>query len=371
MKTTRWRWLTGISALLLVSCGQPQDGENAGALSDRRITSEQLALADVQTSAMEYRVISSTIACTGEIEIPPRGMASVTAPMGGYIVEADVVPGRFVQRGELLAKLSNPEYVVLQQSYLETAGQLKFAGQEYERQKTLVQQNAAALKKLQESESSFNVLKARLAGLRGQLDMIGVNIRQLEEGKIQSEIPLRSPLTGYVTEVNHHKGQFVEPREAIFRIVDLSDLHLHLNVFEKDIGEVRKDQKIRFRPAGETGEPYRAHISLVSPRRNDESRTFDVHGHIDKGSERLKPGMYVEAEILVTDDSVYAVEEKALVFRNGNVYVLTENGEGYDVIQVETGVTMDGWVEIRNYEALVNKTIVTEGSTRLFTALQQ
>jgi cobalt-zinc-cadmium efflux system membrane fusion protein len=298
-------------------------------------------------------------------------MASVTAPLGGFIVETGIVPGTRVKQGSLLAKLSNPEYITLQQSYLETASQLRFAEQDYQRQKTLEEQNATALKKLQESETSFTVLKARLAGIREQLRMIGINFRDLENGVIQSVVNLRAPLGGYVTKVNHHPGQFVEARDVIFEIVDLSDLHLHLNVFEQDIAGVHKGQSVRFRPSAGTPAVYRGEISLISPQRDEDARTFDVHGHIEEADDRLKPGMYVEAEILVSDDSVYALPEGALVFNGNETFVVTEEDGDYAMRPVEPGAKLDGWVEITNAETLRGKMIVTEGASRVFAALSR
>jgi cobalt-zinc-cadmium efflux system membrane fusion protein len=361
-----------IAVFLLGSCSRhseevvSEDKEQVGVL-----TAEQRSLAGIRTAAMDYRVVSSTISCTGEIEVPPNGIASVTAPMGGYIVNADIVPGRYVKKGELLARLSNPEYITLQQSFLETSGQLMFAEQDYARQKTLVEHDAAAMKRLQESESSYKVLKARLAGLKSRLEFIGINVSELEGGRIVQEISLRSPLSGYVTEVNYHKGQFVDPQEVIFRIVDLSELHLHLNVFEKDVAIVRRGQKIRFRRAGGSGETFSGEVMLVSPERDNQLRTFGVHGHIDNESDKLKPGMYVEAEILVSGDSVFAVNEGSVVTEGGNNYVLVEEGNQFQIVPVNSGVRMDGWVEIRNPDVLRGKQVVVEGANRLFAELKK
>lgn len=372
MNIMKFIFFSAVLIILLAACSAGQEEtSDTGGMDTVSLTAEQRQLASLKTGQMEYRVVSSVVSCTGEIEVPPQGMASVTAPLGGYIADTDIVPGAYVKKGALLAKLSNPEYIVLQQSYLETLGQLKFAEQDYARQKALVDQHAAAVKKFQESESTYNVLKARLAGLQGQLKMIGVDIRKLEGGTIQQEVSLRAPLTGYVTEVNHHQGQFVEPREVIFHIVDLRDLHLHLNVFEKDIANVAQGQVIRFRPAGGNEDTYRGKVSLVSPKRGEVLRTFDIHGHIDGEHARLKPGMYVEAEIQVSDDSVYAVREEAIVASGNTSYVLTEDQGNYEIVPVDTGARMDGWVEIKNAEALRTKKIVTEGASRLFTALRR
>lgn len=335
------------------------------------LSDEQRSLASVETGMMEFRLLSAGISCTGEIEVPPRGMASVTAPLGGYVADTDMVPGRYVKKGQLLARLTNPEYIELQQSYLETAGQLKFAEQDFQRQKLLEEQHATAGKRLQESESVYTVLKARLAGLKARLRMIGVDVSNLEKGTIQEEVFLRAPISGYVTAVNHHPGEFVGPQEVIFEIVNMNDLHLHLNVFEQDISQVNKGQRIRFRLTSGGDARYEGTVSLVSPKRNMEERSFDVHGHIVSGEDELKPGMYVEAEILVGSDSLPAVPESAVVFHENASFVITQESGQYTLEQVRTGVKMDGWVEIKDPVAIEGKQIVTQGASRLSVALRR
>lgn len=367
--------LYGIFLIAVVAsgaCSTKEAGQDTATGPGKNQLSEgQKKLASVRTGGLEYRLISEKITCTGEIEVPPQGMASVTAPLGGYIVETAMVPGTFVKKGTLLAKLSNPEYIVLQQSYLETHGQLKFAEQDFQRQKTLQEQNATAAKKLQESESSYSVLKARLAGLKEQLKMIGINLATLEDGSIQSVVVLRAPITGYVTDVNHHPGEFVEPREAIFEIVNLDHLHLHLNVFEQDISGVQKGQHVRFRPTGSNGEAFEGKVLLVSPQRDEQSRSFDVHAHIETGEDKLKPGMYVEAQILFSADSVHALPEVAIVYKADKPFVVTEENGTFTLRAVETGVVMDGWIEIRNPEMLQGKKVVTEGASRVATSMSR
>lgn len=360
-----------VSFMVLGACASKDDSRVASDKEAPLLNAAQKQLADVETGRLQIRRISAVVTCTGEVEVPPQGMASVTAPLGGYIARTSMVPGAYVQKGQVLATLTNPEYIVLQQSYLETAGQLKFAQQDYERQKMLQEQDATAARKLQESESSFTVLTARLAGLREQLRMIGISVKDLETGKINSEVLLRSPIAGYVTTVNHHPGQFVEPREVIFEVVDMHDLHLHLNVFEQDITRVRKGQSVRFRPSGDKSATYWGKVLLVSPQRKEDVSTFDVHGHIDREDENLKPGMYLEAEILLSDDSVYALPATAIVQSGDRSFVVTEENGDYFAESIDVGAKMDGWVEIRNNETLRNKTIVTRGASRIFTALQK
>ena len=362
-------FLVVVSTFMLVSCTKEKEADLPVAGEKALVNDQQRKLADIGTGRLQYRPISPRISCTGEIEIPPQGMASVTAPLGGFIVDTEMVPGKYVKKGTLLARLSNPEYITLQQSYLETSGQLRYAEQDYNRQRLLREQDATAVKKFQESESAYTVLKARLAGLKERLKLVGINFRSLENGTIQSVVVLRAPISGYITTVNHHPGQFVDPQEVIFEIVDMSDLHLHLNVFEQDIMKVLPGQSVRFRPAGGGADTWWGKVSLVSPKSSGEVRTFDVHAHIETGEDRMKPGMYVEAEILISDDSLHVLPEGALVYNGNNAFVLTEENGDYETIPVDTGVKMDGWVEIRNHNGLEEKNIVTRGASRLFTAL--
>ena len=109
----------------------------------------------------------------------------------------------------------------------------------------------------------------------------------------------------------------------------------------------------------------------MSPKRNMESRSFDIHGHIETGAGKLKPGMYVEAEILISADSLPALPESALVFHQDKTLVLTDTGGDYAVQPVETGVKMDGWVEIKNHKVLEGKQVVTRGASRLFAAMRR
>ncbi len=357
-------------SFFLAACSGGREDDSVVSPGDV-MTADQRQLAGIRTGRIEYRLVSPVVSCTGEVEVPPQSQASVTAPLGGYILDANIVPGEYVKKGAILARLNNPEYISLQQGYLETLGQLRFASKEFERQRSLVEQNAAAQKKFQESESSYDVLKARLAGLKERLRMIGVDMRSLEEGHIQPDVALRAPITGFVTAVNHHRGQFVEPREVSFHIVDLSDLHLHLNVFETDVAKVRKGQLIRFRLAGGGGETFLGEISLISPQGSEDMRTFDVHGHIEDNNDMFRPGMFVEAEIVLSRDSLYALPETAVVTRNGKSFVVWKSDGGYRVDDIDTGVAMDGWVEIRNHNAFKDREIVVEGASRVFAALEK
>lgn len=362
--------IVGLLLAGLFSACTPAEERGDDLTSPGVFTEEQKSLAGVRLGSVERRVLTSVVASTGEVEVPPQAMASVSVPLGGYLVQTELVPGDYVRKGQRIAQLSSPEYITLQQSWLETAGELKYAEQDFERQRTLEAHNATAGKRLQESESTYAVLKARLAGLQAKLSLIGVDIGRLKEGEIQSVVALTAPISGYVTRVNHHPGQFIEPREVVFEVVNPEEMHLHLNVFERDIARIEKSQRVRFRPVGESRDWHTGKVSLVSPKRNEGTQTFDIHAHIDQEGGSLKPGMYVEAEIFLSNDTLPALPMEAIVSHGGKSYVVVERDGRYHTQNVETGVQMEGWVEVRNPSHLENSVIVVGGASRLFAALQ-
>lgn len=373
MKSRSVNWMAIMLVAFAMGCSEgnessePDATEEEGALE---LLPQQVAMAEVRTGRIGYRMISGVVTATGETDVPPEARAALTAPSGGYIVESTVLPGTYVKKGQRLAKLSNPEYVTLQQEYLETASELQFAEQDYLRQRTLEEQNATAVKKLQRSESTYKTLKGRLAGLRARLEMIGVDIGVLEGGAIQSAISIRAPISGHVAQANYAQGAFVEATEVIFEIVNTDHLHVELNVFEQDIAKVVKGQKIQIRAVG-SDVPYEGTVLLVSPQRDAEQRTFGVHGHIDSPAVALRAGMYVEARIMVDADTVPAVPEGAIVYEGNRPCVLVSRGGRFELRRVETGGKFEGWVEIRNPGALMEESIVTEGAARVFAEMKK
>jgi cobalt-zinc-cadmium efflux system membrane fusion protein len=331
---------------------------------------QQVAMAEVRTGHIEYRMISGVVSATGEIDVPPEAKAVVTAPSGGYIVENTLLPGMPVKKGQRLAKLTNPEYVTLQQEYLETSSELKFAEQDYHRQQTLEEQNATALKKLQQSESTYNTLKGRLAGLKARLEMIGVEIAALEGGNIQPAISIKAPISGYIASANFARGSYVEAKEVIFEIVNTDDMHVELNVFEQHIAKVANGQKMRIRAIGSEA-TYNGTVLLISPQRNADQRTFSVHGHIDNPGKELRAGMFVEASIMMNSDTVPALPEGAIVYQDTRPCVLVGQGSRFELRPVQTGAKLDGWVEIMNPGSLMQESIVTEGAARVLAAMKK
>ena len=286
------------------------------------ITPGQYQSIGVKIGAAEMKAISGLLKVNGYIDVPPQNLASVTTQMGGIIKSTPLLQGSTVKKGQVIAVLENQDYVQLQQDYLESRSQLELTAAEYERQQTLALENVNSKKVLQQAKSQYQVAQARESALRQRLQLINIDASSLTPANIRSRVNVYAPVSGYVTKVNVNGGKFVNPNDVMFEIVDGADLHVELNVFEKDAVMVKPGQRVRFTLAGETTEQI-ATVQLVG-REIRPDKTVTVHAIADGGSKAFLPGTYLKALIETGETKALALPESAIVDFSGKKYIFVE-----------------------------------------------
>src|SRR6187549_1967972 len=83
------------------------------------LTTAQYKVAAIQLGPVEMRNLSSVLKVNGLIDVPPHNMVSISAPLGGYLKSAGLLPGQPVRKGQVIAVIENAAFVDLQQGYLE------------------------------------------------------------------------------------------------------------------------------------------------------------------------------------------------------------------------------------------------------------
>ncbi|MDF9795937.1 cobalt-zinc-cadmium efflux system membrane fusion protein [Catalinimonas alkaloidigena] len=327
-----------------------------------QLNDEQIALAEIKLGPLQKQMVSDFVECSGTITLPPQNIVTVNAPIGGFVERVNFLPGDFVKKGALLAVLSHPEYIKLQQAYLDTQSKLTFAEQEYERQKTLSSGDASARKRLEESASNFKSLQAQLMGTAAQLKYVGIRPENIEKKGISSRIALHAPISGYITAVNINRGKFVSSQENMYELIDKSHMHLDLNVFEKDIPKISIGQSVFYSLNENAGRSFEGKVSLIGQKMEDENRAFSVHVDINSPEDYFKPGMYTNAKIFLSADSVAALPQSALIRDNDEYYVYVNEGDAFVRRHVQTGAEYNKLTQIMNPESLEGQSIVIEGA---------
>jgi len=421
--------ITACSFLFLFACNRTktQDSAKEGEADEAHmheedgmmevaLSSEQYKIAGIEIGELETRNLTGVVHVNGVLDVPPQNLVSVSAPAAGFLKSSDLLQGSKVRKGQVIAVIRNPEFIQLQQDYLETRHQLdadrsrlEYLEAEYKRQEELSRENVNAGKTLQSAKAEYNSMKsgiagqeARLGGQRAKLRLLGINPEKLNPNNFQSEITIFSPTSGYVMAVNVNAGQYVSNTNVLFQIADTKHLHAELTVFEKDIPKLKVGQKVRFTLANETSE--RTATIYLFGREISQDRGIRVHCHLDKEDPELLPGMYFKGVVETGASPVPSLPEDAIVSSEGKDFIFvveidneskaedaveeeakkkdkagkeghedegnTQHEHHFQMVEVKKGLTDGDFVEVILPEDfnIDNSLIVTKGAFYLLSA---
>jgi membrane fusion protein, heavy metal efflux system len=359
---------------LVTSCATKTEDsastDSAGAENSVTLSVDQLKNAGIGLGRVEQKSISSVLKVNGRIDVPPQNMISVSVPMGGYLKYTKLLPGMHLSKGEVIAIMEDQQYIQLQQDYLTAKARLNFTTNEYYRQKELNLSKASSDKVFQQTEADYLTEKINVKSLAERLKLIGINPEKLDENTISKSINIYSPIDGYVSTVNVNIGKFTQPSEVLFELINPADIHLALTIFEKDLGKLSIGQKLFAYTNSQPQKKYECEIILIGKNLSTE-RSTEVHSHFENYDKSLIPGMYMNAEIEIKNNKVYALLEEAIVRYENNQYVFfAETDSNFTIHEIKTGDSENGFVEIISGESLVDKRIVVRGAYNLLMAMK-
>ncbi|MBN8821029.1 MULTISPECIES: efflux RND transporter periplasmic adaptor subunit [unclassified Spirosoma] len=333
------------------------------------ISKAQFQETGIQLGGPDTLTLGEQIQATGKLEAPPDQWATVHAPMGGFVRSTRLVEGDFVKKGHVLAMLEHPDYIKLQQEYLQAIARSRFEKQELDRQTELNREEVGARRKLQQSTADFETTRALLTSLEAQLSQLHIPLETLRNGTITRTIPLLAPISGYVDKVNLRLGQYVGTTDELVEIVGKEHLYLELRVFENDIRKVKEGQTVRFTVAQQQTGEMQAVVYRVGQAFDPQTKTVLVHANLTrKDYGRLFAGSYVRAVILSDPRQVIALPDDALV-REGNssfIYVRqptdSTNAYRFQLVPIRTGITQNHQTEVTLPKSINPSAIVREGA---------
>lgn len=354
-----------LSVLLSVSCNSnstksenEEESEHAHHDEDIILTTRQVEAAGIKFGNVEKKQLSEVIRVNGTTALDPQDKAEVTTLTGGSLRSIAVIEGSRVAKGQVVAWIENTEIVALQKDYLQSLSILSQAQRELQRQQELNNEGAGVAKNLQKAASDYNIAQSSVMGLKSQLRQLGINESTVKGGKIVTQVPIKSPISGFVDKIYKSTGSYADTQQPIMSVVDNSKLHIDINVYEKNLSSMTVGQKVDFVLTNNPDVHLSGVIYEYASSFANESKSVIAHVRItDKATAGVKliPNMYVTGTVHEAEKTVDAVPSESVINSEGRNYVFVlekTEGEGdsktyqFERIEVMTGAEELGYTQI-------------------------
>lgn len=167
----------------------------------------------------------------------------------------------------------------------------------------------------------------------------------------------------YLLEHKTFIGKYLAPTDVMFQLVNTDDIHANLTVFEKDIPKLKIGQKLTVTVPILPNKYYTAEIILIG-RDLNESRAVEVHYHFNNYDHKLSPGMFLSADIQITETNALTVPNDAVVRFGNEQFIFIEKEKGvFEMQEVELGVMDKMYSQIHplSISNISKQNMVTQG----------
>lgn len=264
--------------------------------------------ASLQLVAIEVRPASalagSGLVANGTITYDANHVSVVAPRAEGRVsaVRADL--GQRVGPGSVLAILESPEIGQSRGDVARAEAALEVAQQNYDREKSLFEQQVSSQKSMLEAQAAYRSAQADYNAARARNRALGASGAAAPDAG--GSYALVTPVGGTVVERNAMPGQIAGPQTNLFTVADLRHVWINVDVYESDLARVHNGAAARVTTRAMPGETFRGRVTFAGGVVDSTTRTVKVRVEVENPGQRLRPGMYAEVRIDALPDTLPA-----------------------------------------------------------------
>jgi len=314
-----------------------------------------VSVMEIKASSIErYISTTGTVKPVKEVVLPSE-ISGLYQLMTNQKTNKPYALGDYVSAGDVIVMIENPEYKnSIKNNSLEL--QLETTKQTYDKQKSLYDKGGVTLSELKNAE--INYMNAKYA-----VDDAVIKLRKMA---------VLTPISGVIVELPYQTPKTpITAGAPLAKIMDYSKLIMEINLAEKDINDVKKEQAVRIMNYTIPDDTLTGKITQVSPAINADTRSFKAVLTIDNPELKLRPGMFAKGEIVVAsiDNTIVIPKEVILSKQKGNTVYVIDKGlakerilvfglENPNEVQIISGLNLNERLVIKGYETLRNSSKV-------------
>ena len=339
-------WMLFLSGIVIFQCGGR--GDSFIEIVDVPVTAQDVQIGNIE----EYVSSTGTIKALTEADI-------LTEASGFFYFEltsnVKIQEGIRVEKNQIIAKLENRELVnnARVESRLKA---MQTAEREYENKKSLYEKGGITLKELQLADQ--NRVDAKYNYEAGLILLDKLNIR--------------APVSGILVKLEKiTEGSFVSAGTTIGKIMDYEKVYVEISVSNTEISKIGFGQKVKVINYALPDEVFIGKVTEISRTINPESRTYIVTIPVDNPERKLRPGMFIKADVIVESKKNVVIVPRYVVLNRNNkdvVFVVEKQRakmkevvlglEDKENVEILSGLGKDERIIVKGYETLKDGTKV-------------
>jgi cobalt-zinc-cadmium efflux system membrane fusion protein len=264
---------------------------------------EQVKAANIQLAKVEIRKETAVLEATGQIGPADDRQARVGVRVPGRITALKASVGDTVKKGQMLALVESPELGSAKSDYVSASAAARLARENAAREKQLFEKKISAEVEWRKAEAEAVRTAAELQAAENRLHALGVSDAQLPDkvAHFTSTFGAHSPIDGVIVERGVTLGEMVNPEKTLFLVMDLAQVWLIVDVFEKDIAQVALKQKVKVGVTAYKEEQFEGEVSHIGAIVEPRSRAVKVRIALANPNGKLKPGMFARVSLSDTE----------------------------------------------------------------------
>ncbi len=316
------------------------------------VTKEAAERAGIGLTQVTTQSVLDSFRLPGVVEPNAYRQVSVTPLVGGRVVSAPAQLGERVRKGQSLAQVYSPEVAEARTKYVSAKAMLDAHDRELQRTQKLVEIGAASRQEMERIHAEHAAQTAEVESARSRLELLGADVDgsppSTSEENATANVP--APIDGVVTERLANVGLNVDSTTKLFTVVDLSNVWIVADVYERDLQRVREGTRATVTTTAYLDRPLEGRVSFIDPQLNTTTRTAKIRVEVANPRGDLRLGMYTDVTIASPGTApVFSVPKEAVQSVGDRQFVyLSSVGDPTKFVEreVHLGRTLGNQVEV-------------------------
>lgn len=299
-----------------------------------KLSEVQIKNLRIETAKVQSKDGGSIGHLSAKIIADPKKEFIVSIPSDGVVQRSFALAGQTVRKGQPLIVVASPQFLTLQREFIQIGSRYDLARLNVQKEQKLLNEGIISEREFLRTKNEFSQLEGDMIEKRSMLKLFGMSEKrqgELLSGKsVVGAITLSSPTAGYLLQIVEGSGSKVGAYEPVARIADIGSVWLEIQV------PVAKSQMMRagsgvYVPSSDA----KGRVVLVSSEVDHQSQSVIVRAVMDNSKANLRPGQFVEANIIVKGQSNLTVPKSAVTRERGKPLLFVRTKDGFVAQSIE------------------------------------